>query len=129
MNYPNNMNCINRIETASDGVTFQVNAFYTEAGYDFVVFNGAYTFDGYNTVNSVMQIIISIFFKSGSLQVGDRFSFSDSQVDVHFTSDHIIQKPGFNFSVIDGYEPHNDISFLGYASRIINKEDLPIKTE
>ena len=76
-----------------------------------------------------MQIVISTFFKSiNGPQVGDRFSFSDSQVDVHFTSDQIVHNPGFNFSVIDGYEPHNDISFLGYASRIIKKEDLPIKT-
>ena len=62
-----------------------------------------------------------------SINVGDRFSFSGSYVDVHFDSDHMIQRYGFRFSVMDGYEPNNDISNLGYASRVINKEDLPEK--
>jgi len=105
------MDCTNRIETASDGITFEINAFHTEAGYDFVVFNGQYTFDG--TIPNV----------------GDRFSFPETQVDVHFTSDGGFQYSGFSFSVIDGYEPANDVANLGYASRIINKEDLPPKTE
>ena len=60
-------------------------------------------------------------------KVGDRFSFSGSYVDVHFDSDYMIQKSGFSFSVMDGYEPNNDISNLGYASRVINKEDFPEK--
>ena len=69
------------------------------------------------------------FFKSfNGPQVGDRFSFSNSQVDVHFTSDSSFQNPGFNFLVVDGYEPNNDISNLGYASRIINNEERPKKT-
>ena len=70
----------------------------------------------------------NIFKSINGPQVGDRFSFSDYQVDVHFKSDSSYQNPGFNFTVTDGYEPHNDISNLGYASRVINKEDLPIKT-
>ncbi|CBY13027.1 unnamed protein product [Oikopleura dioica] len=60
-------------------------------------------------------------------QDGDRFSFSGSYVDVHFDSDHMIQRSGFSISVMDGYEPNNDISNLGYASRVINKEDFPEK--
>ena len=60
-------------------------------------------------------------------QDGDRFSFSGSYVDVHFDSDSSSQRSGFSISVMDGYEPNNDISNLGYASRVINKEDLPEK--
>jgi hypothetical protein len=105
------MDCTNRIESASDGITFEINSFYTEMNYDFVVFNGQYTFDGTTP------------------QAGDRFSFSETQVDVHFTSDIMGERSGFSFSVIDGYEPSNDVAYLGYASRIINKEDLPPKTE
>jgi len=60
-------------------------------------------------------------------KVGDRFSFSGSYVDVHFDSDPTGQYSGFSFSVMDGYEPNNDISNLGYASRVINKEDFPEK--
>ena len=64
---------------------------------------------------------------SQSPQDGDRFSFSGSYVDVHFDSDSSRQYSGFSFSVMDGYEPNNDISNLGYASRVINKEDFPEK--
>ena len=105
------MECTNRIESASDGVTFVVNSFNTEMYYDFVVFNGQYTFDGTTP------------------QVGDRFSFSNAQVDVYFESDFMGHYSGFSFSVIDGYEPANDVYTLGYGTRIINKEDLPPKTE
>ena len=104
------MDCTNRIESASDGVTFEIDAFYTEGFYDTVVFNGQYTFDGL-------------------LSVGDRFSFPETQVDVHFTSDQSSNRSGFSFSVIDGYEPSNDVAYLGYASRIISEEDKPEKTE
>ncbi|CBY13026.1 unnamed protein product [Oikopleura dioica] len=49
-NYPSNSNCTNRIETVSDGVTFEINAFSIELNYDEVVFvdtsNNQYTFTG-----------------------------------------------------------------------------------
>ena len=60
-------------------------------------------------------------------KVGDRFSFSDSHVDVQFISDGNIEYSGFSFSVVDGYEPINDVSNLLDATRILNKKDLPKK--
>ena len=72
-----------------------------------------YTFDG----NSAF---------TGQPQVGDRFSFSSSAVDVKFTSDGFMEKSGFKFPVVDGYESANDVSGLAYTSRI-NEEDLPEK--
>ena len=72
-----------------------------------------YTFDG----NSAF---------TGQPQVGDRFSFSSSAVNVKFTSDFTSQASGFSFAVVDGYESANDVSGLAYTSRI-NEEDLPEK--
>ncbi|CBY32930.1 unnamed protein product [Oikopleura dioica] len=116
-NYPGNTDCTNRIGTASDGVTFEIDAFDTETNYDEVTFvnanNELYTFTGYSY--------------AGGPQVGDRFSFSTSYVDVRFESDFMGEESGFSIRVIDGYEPANDITNLGYASRVINKEDLPEK--
>ena len=60
-------------------------------------------------------------------QVGDRFSFSGSSVDVKFTSDYMNEAPGFSFVVVDGYESANDIINLSYAQKRINPEDLPEK--
>merc|ERR1712032_194184 len=114
--YPANSDCTNRIESATNGVTFQITAFNTEDNYDKVVFTKGttdYTFDG----NSASV---------GKPQVGDRFSFSGSSVDVKFTSDFSTQASGFKFTVVDGYESANDVSGLAYTSRI-NEEDLPEK--
>jgi len=51
-NYPGNTDCTNRIGTASDGVTFEIDAFDTETNYDEVTFvnanNELYTFTGYS---------------------------------------------------------------------------------
>ena len=105
------MNCNKLIETSSDGITFEINAFATEYNWDKVIFNGQYTFDGTTP------------------QVGDRFSFSATEVDVNFDSDSGVNDSGFSFQVIDGYEPANDVANLAYARRIINKEEVPPKTE
>merc|ERR1712032_264632 len=115
-NYPSNSDRTNRIESATNGVTFQITAFNTEDNWDKVVFTKGttdYTFDG----NSASV---------GKPQVGDRFSFSGSSVDVKFTSDFSTQASGFKFTVVDGYESANDVSGLAYTSRI-NEEDLPEK--
>ena len=64
-----------------------------------------------------------LFFAIKDIQ-GERFSFSDSFVDVYFMSDNEYQYSGFNISVIDGFEPANNI-LATYDTRITKKEDLP----
>jgi hypothetical protein len=64
-----------------------------------------------------------LFFAKKDIQ-GDRFSFSDSFVDVYFISDNQYQYSGFNISVIDGFEPANDI-VTTHDTRITRKKNLP----
>ena len=134
--YAPNSNCTNRIESNSTGVTFEIKAFHTENNYDQVIFTdstGNYSFDGYFFYDHSNQTVflikiftnIELFQDYSGPQVGDRFSFSDSHVDVQFISDGDIQYSGFSFAVVDGYEPINDISNLWNATRIINKKALP----
>ena len=64
-----------------------------------------------------------LFFAIKDIQ-GERFSFSDSFVDVYFMSDNEYQYSGFNISVIDGFEPENNI-LTTYDTIITKKKDVP----
>ncbi|CAG5101877.1 Oidioi.mRNA.OKI2018_I69.chr1.g43.t1.cds [Oikopleura dioica] len=95
--YNNDAACTNKFTSSSDGITFAIVNFHTEAGYDELTFRGddatEYAFTG---------------FVSNST----RFSFSSSYVEAHFSSDYAFAYSGFQIDVIDGYEPSNEVSMV-----------------
>ncbi|CAG5103128.1 Oidioi.mRNA.OKI2018_I69.chr1.g629.t1.cds [Oikopleura dioica] len=95
-NYNSNSQCTNRFSSSTDGLTFDFTSFEIEEFWDNLVFRDdageQYAFTG--------------------TQSETRFSFASSFVDVHFQSDHVVQKAGFSVQVSDGYEEDNEVSII-----------------
>ena len=111
-NYNANSQCTNRFSSSTDGLTFDFTSFEIEEFWDNLVFRDdageQYAFTGTQSVKTVL----GYFCPFQRLFQETRFSFASSFVDVHFQSDHVVQKAGFSVQVSDGYEEDNEVSII-----------------